>query len=107
MSWLDKLFGGTPAAGPSNRVDGKRARELLTTGAQLLDVRTPMEFRGGHIQGAVNIPVDELGRRLDELDQRRPIVVYCRSGARSRRASGVLQHGGFDQVWDLGPLSAW
>ncbi|MCB9780551.1 MAG: rhodanese-like domain-containing protein [Alphaproteobacteria bacterium] len=107
MSWFDKLFGGATPAGPGNRVNGQRARELVGLGAQLLDVRTPMEFRGGHVQGATNIPVDELGRRLDELDQARPVVVYCRSGARSHRASGLLQHAGFAQVWDLGPISAW
>lgn len=108
MSWLSKLFGGSAApSAPPARVDGRRARELVGQGAQLVDVRTPMEFRGGHVQGALNIPVDEIGRRLDELDADKPVVLYCRSGARSNRATGILQHAGFGQVWDLGPMSAW
>jgi rhodanese-related sulfurtransferase len=85
----------------------EEAHTLVEQGALLLDVRTREEFGGGHIEGAVNIPVQELPRRAKELPQKgRPIVVYCRSGARSAAAAGELRKLGYD-VHDLGPMSAW
>ncbi|MCK6501845.1 rhodanese-like domain-containing protein [Myxococcota bacterium] len=108
MSWFSKLFGGGgDAPAPSHRVDGAGARDLVAKGAFLVDVRTPMEFRGGHIRGAVNVPVDELPRRMDEVPAGRAIVVYCRSGARSARATRMLESAGKGPVHDLGPMSAW
>lgn len=106
MSWLSNLFGGGSGGGAA-RVDGAKARELVAAGAQLVDVRTPGEFGGGHIAGARNIPVDTIGSRLGELDKTRPVVVYCRSGGRSAAAAGVLVGAGFSSVSDLGPMSAW
>ncbi|RME22567.1 MAG: rhodanese-like domain-containing protein [Deltaproteobacteria bacterium] len=105
MSWLSKLFGGGPPAAP--RIDGDTARSLLAAGAQLVDVRTPFEFRSGHLDGAVNIPVDQLPRRLDGLDRQRPVVLYCRTGSRSRRAAGILARAGYTDIHDLGPMSAF
>ncbi|MCC6995380.1 MAG: rhodanese-like domain-containing protein, partial [Deltaproteobacteria bacterium] len=76
-------------------VSGADARALVAQGALLLDVRTAGEFAGGHIEGALNIPVQELGQRLGELgDKARPIVVYCRSGKRSSRAASMLKGAG-------------
>ena len=103
MSFLSALFGG----GASQRVNGARARELVASGAQLLDVRTAMEFGEGHLTGAVNIPVHELPQRVAELDTTKPVVVYCRSGARSASATSILSRSGFTQVHDLGPMGAW
>ena len=91
----------------ANRVDAETARRLVNEGAVLLDVRTPGEFSAGHIDGAVNIPVQELGSRLNELDVASPVVVYCRSGQRSSFAAGTLKNAGFASVSDLGPMSAW
>lgn len=83
------------------------ARELVAAGAVLLDVRTPAEFAGGHVEGAINIPVQDLERRLGELNGRGPnVVVYCRSGGRSATAAVLLARAGF-QVEDIGPMSAW
>lgn len=71
-------------------------------------MRTPAEFAAGHIDGALNIPVQELERRMKELEPRdEPIVVYCRSGNRSRSASHVLKSAGFTAVHDLGAISRW
>ncbi len=105
MSWLSKLFGGGPPAAP--RIDGDTARTLLAAGAQLVDVRTPFEFKSGHLDGALNIPVDQLPRRLDEIARDRPVVLYCRSGSRSRRAAGILAQAGVTDLHDLGPMSAF
>jgi NADPH-dependent 2,4-dienoyl-CoA reductase/sulfur reductase-like enzyme/rhodanese-related sulfurtransferase len=61
----------------------------------LLDVRTPEEFAAGHIPGAVNIPVDELRSRLDELPHGRKIAAYCQVGLRGYLATRILQQKGF------------
>ena len=61
----------------------------------LLDTRTVKEYSGGHIEGFINIPVDELRERLDELDAKKPVYVICQSGLRSYIASRILEGNGF------------
>jgi len=76
----------------------------------LLDVRTKEEFSEEHIKNALNIPVQELEKRLDELKKYKnfEIIVYCRSGARSRRASEILVKNGFKFVYNLsGGIIEW
>ncbi|MCI9469412.1 MAG: FAD-dependent oxidoreductase [Oscillospiraceae bacterium] len=62
----------------------------------LLDTRTAEEYAGGHIDGFVNIPVDDLRRRLGELDKGKPTYVICQSGLRSYIACRILSENGFD-----------
>lgn len=62
----------------------------------LLDTRTVEEFTHGHIDGFLNIPVDELRERLDELDKHKPVYVICQSGLRSYIACRILTGNGFD-----------
>lgn len=82
-------------------------RELVKHGALLLDVRTAEEFRDRHLDGAVNIPLQELSARIRELGAKeRPIVVYCRSGARSATAAGIMKSAGYD-VLDIGGMGNW
>jgi rhodanese-related sulfurtransferase len=89
-------------------VSPAQARQLVHEGALLLDVRTPEEFASGHLPAAVNIPVQELERRIGELERTdRPIVLYCRSGNRSSRAAGILKSAGYAAVHDLGAMSRW
>jgi len=73
----------------------------------LLDVRTPEEFAGGHLDGAANINVQELQSRLSEIPRDQPVVLYCRSGNRSAQAAQMLQAAGFTGVYDLGGIIAW
>jgi len=61
----------------------------------LVDVRTAIEYANGHIEGAVNIPVDELRHRLDELDHSKEIWVYCQVGLRGYTASRILKQKGY------------
>ena len=90
------------------RVSGDEARRLVAQGARLVDVRTVGEYRGGHIEGAVNIPVQELTARVAELEPKdKPVIVYCASGNRSARARGVLKGAGFTAVSDLGAIDNW
>lgn len=77
---------------------------------QVLDVREPHEFTGplGHIEGAVLIPLAELAARQGELDPARPVVVVCRSGARSARATLLLAQAGFGAAANLaGGMLRW
>lgn len=62
----------------------------------ILDVRTPGEFRRGHFDGAVNIPVDELRERMDEIERGKPLYVNCQSALRSYIACRILSQNGFD-----------
>ena len=90
------------------RVPAEDARQLVASGALLLDVRTEGEYQDGGIEGSVNIPIQELPGRLDELgDKDQPIVVYCQSGGRSAMAKRLLEGNGFTAVHDLGSIRAW
>ncbi len=76
----------------------------------LLDVRTREEFKEEHINGALNIPVQEIESRIGELRKYKnfEIVVYCRSGNRSKRASEILVKNGFKKVYNLvGGIIEW
>lgn len=84
----------------------RHARDLVSEGGIVLDVRTREEYAAGHVDGAVNIPVQELAARMDEIGTPgRKVVVYCRSGARSAAASQLLVRAGYD-VTDIGPMPA-
>jgi len=98
------MFGGI--FGRQQGKSGAEARRWVAEGALLLDVRTPAEHAQGHIEGSLNIPVQELGARMAELPRGRSVVVYCRSGGRSAAATSMLQTAGHP-VLDLGPMHAW
>jgi rhodanese-related sulfurtransferase len=94
--------------GRGREIQGAEARRLIAAGARLLDVRSPGEYAGGHLPGAVNLPVQELDRRLAEAGPRDgELVLYCRSGHRSARAAEILRAHGFTRVHNLGPMTAW
>lgn len=73
----------------------------------LIDVRTPDEFDSGYIDGAINIPVDQIANRLSEIPSDIPVIVYCQSGNRSATAARTLVENGYEQVYDLGGIIAW
>lgn len=68
----------------------------------LIDVRTPAEFQGGSVENAVNIPMNEVVDRLDEFQKSQPIIVFCRSGARSEQVMRYLKEKGISKVWNGG-----
>lgn len=90
----------------ATRTEAASPVQLVADGALLLDVRTPGEFADGHVQGALNVPVQVLESRIAELDPARPVVVYCRSGNRSATAARMLRDRGFT-VTDVGAMSDW
>lgn len=76
----------------------------------IIDVRTPAEFAQGHVPGAVNIPVDQLDKRLSELQsaKHKDVVLYCRSGKRAGQAAEVLRANGFGKLLHLaGDMPKW
>lgn len=79
--------------------------------AQILDVRTPEEFAGGHLDNAVNIDwyeKDAFAKKTAALDKNKPVFVYCMAGSRSRRAATKLHELGFAQIYDLdGGIVKW
>src|SRR5687767_8423780 len=74
---------------------------------QLVDVRYDKEWQEGHIEGAVNIPEDDLEDRLGELDRNRPVVTVCRAGTRSDDAAEWLRGQGFEAENLDGGMLAW
>jgi phage shock protein E len=99
--------GRTSAAQNLSPIDYQTQFIASNTSHLLLDVRTPEEFASGHIDGAVNIPVESLQRRLSEVPMNQPIVVYCRSGNRSAQASQILAQAGYTRIYDMGGLNDW
>jgi len=75
---------------------------------RLLDVRTPREWSGGHISGAVHLPLNQLDRSTDSLDRGRPTAVQCKSGYRSVIACSMLEARGFAGLMNVvGGYDAW
>jgi len=101
--------GQTSATSISNTELAKRV-QTPDTMLVVLDVRTPKEYASGHVPGAINIPVDQLEGRLNELRARdnAEFVVYCESGRRAGRAASLLQKDGFLNVRHLqGDMAQW
>lgn len=78
-----------------------------TCGAVLLDVRTPQEYRAGHIPGSRNVPLQSLDKVTGLADQDTPMFVCCHSGARSSQAVNVLQRMGYTNVKNIGGIAAY
>jgi rhodanese-related sulfurtransferase len=102
---------GPAASGRPTISNAELATKIKQGQAPLvLDVRSPEEFKSGHIPGAVNIPVDELGSRLGELKLAKgdEVVVHCERGARAAKAEALLQQSGYTDVVDLsGHMKGW
>jgi rhodanese-related sulfurtransferase len=76
-------------------------------GAVVIDVREPGEYVGGHVPGAVLMPMGQLPSRVAELDRSRPVFVICASGNRSRAMADYLERVGFDARSVDGGTAAW
>ncbi|MGG3469973.1 rhodanese-like domain-containing protein [Neobacillus pocheonensis] len=76
--------------------------------AQLIDVREPNEFEGGHILGARNIPMSQMRMRSKEIRPDMPVFLYCQSGMRSARAAQFLHRKGYKDLTQLqGGFKKW
>ena len=105
------IYEGTTVADELSHklVTGEEAKKLFGDGAAiLLDVRNKDEYDEKHIDGSLLIPVSELSTRLPELpDKSAVIIVYCRSGNRSRTASDILTAAGYENVYDMQSVENW
>lgn len=83
----------------------EETKELIKNqdGLFILDVRNKDEYDAGHIEGAVLIPLNELEKRLDEIEEYKdkPMLVYCRSGNRSSKAVKILLKNDFTQIYHM------
>ena len=92
----------------SSSLSSDDAKSLVKDGALLIDVRSPAEFKQGHIKGAKNIPLNEIASRTKEIGKvEQAVVLYCRSGSRSSGAMRILKSNGFLNVNNLGAMSKW
>ncbi len=87
--------------GVFRQVPVTRVRELVESGATIIDVREPHEFERSHLINAVNIPLSQLRQRMDEIPKDQPVYLHCRSSQRSYNALLALQGNGYDNVWNI------
>jgi phage shock protein E len=97
INTLKKLFGIGP------KVD---YAALVKQGAVILDVRSPAEYKQGHIKGSVNTPLNDLSRHIMKLKKEATIITCCASGMRSASAKSILKSNGFTQVHNGGGWSS-
>ena len=83
------------------QVSVSKVRELVESGAYIIDVREKKEFKKGHLKRAVNIPLSELRDRIDEIPKDRDIYLHCRSSQRSYNAVMALKNRGFKRVFNI------
>lgn len=77
--------------------------KLVKEGAVIVDVRSPGEFKSGHIPGSLNLPVETLNNNLGKLpDKNRPVITCCASGMRSAAAKNLLKSKGYAEVHNGG-----
>jgi phage shock protein E len=86
------------------------AQKMAAVEGQVIDVRTPKEYQAGHIENAINMHVydKDFEQRVDKLDKKKPVYVYCKAGGRSAEAVDLIKTKGFTSVIELdGGMDAW
>ncbi len=96
------------------KITSKEAEKMINKNKDdkdmiILDVRTPDEYIGGHIEGAQNINYnsDNFSKELEKLDKNKKYLVYCRSGNRSGKAVLIMEKMDFKEVYDFGGIINW
>lgn len=97
INTLKNLFGFGP------KVD---YAALVKQGAVILDVRSPGEYKQGHIKGSINAPLNDLPKHLSKLKKESTVITCCASGMRSASAKSILKSNGFTQVHNGGGWSS-
>lgn len=85
--------------GNSNK---ENLQQIIKEGAFLVDVRSSSEYASGSAKGAVNIPLDQISNQLKKFENKRNIVVFCRSGMRSSQAKSILEKNGMTNIYNGG-----
>lgn len=91
----------SPAKGIKSISTEEMKTQLGKKDKQYVDVRTPAEFKGNHIRGFKNIPLNELLKRMSELSKDKEVLVICQSGMRSSKASKLLKKNGFTTITNI------
>lgn len=77
-------------------------------GNEVIDVREDHEYKRGHIKGAINVPLSQLGQRMGEIPKDRAVFLYCQSGMRSKQAAKLLGRNGYRDLAHLqGGIMSW
>ena len=97
INFIKKIFGIGPAVDFAT---------LVKNGALILDVRSPAEYKGGHIKGSKNIPLNELSSHLSKMKKDSTIITCCASGMRSASAKSILKSNQFTNVYNGGGWSS-
>ena len=87
-----------------------QAKDMIEKNTVLLmDVRTSNEYDLMHIKNAINIPVNEIEQKILQVEQDKPLMVYCSSGARSKTAIQILNNLGYNNIyiWEYGALATF
>ena len=85
----------------------EKLQDLLNNGAQLIDVRSTIEFNQGALNGAIDLPITSIQHNTETIDQTKPILLYCRSGARSGVVKQFLISLGFEDVYNIGSYTRY
>ena len=89
-------------------VGPERVAELHRAGSiQLIDVREPYEWEAGRIAGARHVELERVASQAPTIDRERPVVFYCRLGARSGMAANAFRRAGYDAFSMVGGITAW
>lgn len=88
-------------------VSAEEAKQLIDSGAQLLDVRTDVEYEAGHIPGSRRVSLADVRSEVDSLDRDKAVVVYCRAGNRSGPVADAFAASGWDACSIEGGLIGW
>ncbi len=92
LGFIKKLFG-----------PGVDLSEKMSEGAIILDVRSPVEYAGGHVKGSKNIPLDKISGKIETIKKwNKPVITCCASGMRSGSAASILKNNGVE-AYNAGP----
>lgn len=102
---------GGQAKAAYRRVSAEEAQQIMKneSGYRIVDVRTPEEYASGHIPNAICIPNESIGKEppAELSDKKQLLLIYCRSGRRSKEAANKLVELGYENVVDFGGIVDW
>lgn len=90
----------------SGKINCEQMKKLMEEdNVKLVDVRNQEQFYNGHLDKAVNMPIDRLTEELLYIDKKTKIIVYCETGTQSAKAYDILRGAGYRNIYDLGAMS--
>lgn len=104
LKFLSQLFAGPPSIDIDSYMEDYQGKNNHV----LIDVRTAGEFKSGHVAKAKNIPLDSISKKMKQIPKDKTVVLMCRSGSRSGRATRQLLGAGYENVLNLkGGVMHW